>query len=119
LSFFQYRSEGPERAGNPAEKPFFKKFSYSGLFTWECSAWRGEGSGDLINVPKYRQGGSKEDTARHFAVAPSDKTRGNGHTLKQEVPSERLETLFHCGGDHALPTSLPPLRYSKAVWTWS
>jgi len=29
-------------------------------------------------------------------------TRGNGHKLKQEVPSEHQGTLFHCKGNLAL-----------------
>jgi len=40
--------------------------------------------GDLFNVYKYLQGGCKEDSARLFAVVPSDRTRGNGYKLKHK-----------------------------------
>ena len=49
--------------------------------SWDCSAWRREGSGGLTNVCKYLEGGRKEDRARLFPVVPSDGTRGHGHKL--------------------------------------
>lgn len=38
--------------------------------------------GDLINAYDYLMGGCKEERDRLWAVMPGDRTRGNGHKLK-------------------------------------
>ena len=61
-----------------------------GLFSLEKRKLRG----DLVNASKHLQGGCQEDGARLFPVVPSDRTRGNGHKLKQRKLQLNMKKNF-------------------------
>jgi len=55
---------------------------------------KGRLRGDLRNAHKYLQGGCQEDGARLCSVVPSDRTRGNGHKLKQRKLQLNMKKNF-------------------------
>lgn len=91
---------------------------------WESWDYLESRSG-FINAYKYLNGGGKEDRPRPFSVMPSDRIRGNEHTLEHGTFPLNIRKHFftvrvikHGAGYPERLWSFHPWRYSKAFWTW-
>lgn len=88
-----------------------------GWESWDCSACRRWGSGDLINVYKYLKGGCEENGVRLFAVMLSVRTRDSGHILEHKT--FRLNTRKHCCAVLRCAVEFVESASSAATWTWT
>lgn len=62
---------------------------------------------DLLNVCKYLKGGCQEDRMRPLLAVLSNRIRGNGHKLKQEILHKCDEKLLYCESDWTLVQVTP------------
>lgn len=116
-----------------------KRYDYTKWVSWETGKERLRELG-LLSLEKRRLGRSRqcmmsvylkrgltEDGARLFPVVPSTRTRGSGQKLEhRRCPPDHEEALSCSASDGALAQvtlerlwSLPPWRYSEAIWAWS
>jgi len=72
-------AEHTKRSKHPVDKRSFIRLSLRG---------------ELINAYKYLKGGCQEDGARLFLLVASDRTRGNGHKLKQKFQLNIRKNFF-------------------------
>jgi len=92
---------------------------------WSLFSLKKRLRGDLINAYKYLKGGCQEDGAKLFPVVPSNRTRGNGHKLRQrKLQLNTRKVLLHSEGARALAQAAqrvgesPSLEIFQPPWTW-
>lgn len=63
--------------------------------SWQRSAGEEKVQGDLIHMYPYLKGSYEESD---YSVVPHDRTRGNGHKVKQAIPSRQKKIIFYSEG---------------------
>jgi len=112
--YWRESSKGPLKWWRDQSIPPMRR----GWEIWDCSARRREGLGGsyhcIINTWRER--------ARLFLVVPSNRTGGNGHTLKHRRFTSTPGNTFSLWGQLSTGTDCPEMLWclhSEDVWAWS
>lgn len=93
-----------------------KRLRELGLFSLEKWKLRR----NLVNVYKCLMEGNEDEVGRLFSVELSDRTRGNGHKLKNMKYHQKTKNpLLYCEGDQTTGIHCKERLWSDLLWRYS